>query len=384
MRTNDKLIGDYNALLRAHGLHPSTTRTENLDDFLRDIHRSEERFGPTPDQVTQLLREAWTNSGIEDRAVNYPQEIVQAQAKEVEQLIERSYGKRAFSDRPIYAAEFPTGTLGAQAVETQHGFLVLVNVGLIHFLEQTLVLMYGHLLRWRREKSRQSDADAAEILYCHLITYLTGRIPPPPNIDVSPFETDLQTRILYSYFKNACLKFILGHEYAHIAAGHFEETKEYLPLSTCVGNLTVLRKSWLQEFEADEIATRALLAERGEMTPDLKSIGLKIHPTLTYRAAAPVFFFLLDELLTTVWYQDRRDKRRATVRRRSSTFGSPPRECCDVRDRSNRTWKGRAWIQRGMPNMGPNSWGEGHNESSSPSINRFDSYPIAGHGSLVL
>ena len=54
--------------------------------------------------------------------------------------------------------------------------------------------------------------------------------------------------------------FVVAHEYAHVIAGHFDDhVMQPEKLATNAGPISVIKKDWNQEFEADIIAHKILL-----------------------------------------------------------------------------------------------------------------------------
>jgi hypothetical protein len=291
MKATPELIAEYHELLRDCGLEKSSP--EKDWEALRDSTPFPRTF--FGELLENLMDGHKLNLSFDTSTVHTRQVILQELSEDVEDIVADICGREHLRT-PILVAEFPTGDINASARKMRHGFLILLNHGLMSLFEKTILLFLGHGLRVKREGSNSSDKEAVGLLEFHLKKFQGVESSPPSYAADNPFPIDLPASIKFRYFKNICLKFAIAHEYSHIAAGHFESDVNVA--RTPNGFVEVLPKSWHEEFEADAVATKAILEDSRKPKSEL---GQYID-LFEIALAAPHFFFgisLLSALLAS-------------------------------------------------------------------------------------
>jgi len=303
MREDDSLHREYLAFLGEHGLEPSEPLTLTRDLYLQAMDESEGRFPKSSgSQLKKLLLRHFDRTQADKQPINYNHAIIRELSGEIEEAIRKSEYRDRFGDLHIYAGEFPTGDINALATTAPSGFLALINVGLVRFLESAVYLLLGAPLSNDATGKRVIDKDAATLMTSVLLTYILQCEPLRTKVDTSKkFRFDMNRAVHYSLFKNSCLRFALAHEYGHVLAGHLHESSlRQRRIITQAGEIEVLAKSWNEEYEADFIALKILLGSADySLTPRNNEEAAE---TLLrgYHLASPFFFFGLESLLRAV------------------------------------------------------------------------------------
>jgi len=286
LKATAELISEYHKLLRDCGLEKSRFE-KDWEALLDSTPLPRTFFG---ELLENLMDGYKLNLSFDTSNVHTRQVILQELSENVEDIVASICGRKHLRT-PILVAEFPTGDINASAKKMRHGFLILLNHGLMSLFEKTILLFLGHGLRVKREGSNSSDKEAIRLLKFHLQKFQGAEGPPPSYAADNPFPIDLPASIKFRYFKNICLKFAIAHEYSHIAAGHFESDVNVA--KTPSGFVEVLPKSWHEEFEADAIAIKAILEDSRKPKSEL---GQYID-LFELAFAAPLFFFGISRLL---------------------------------------------------------------------------------------
>ncbi|NKJ92824.1 hypothetical protein GFM14_14660 [Rhizobium leguminosarum bv. viciae] len=150
----------------------------------------------------------------------------------------------------VYVGEFPTGSINCQIVKVSGGFLVLMNSGMLVLFRQLAYLLAG----------KQLDGDRDEDIVNAVAQVLTAYFSfGDPFYGPAPVSGGLKA-ILASQLSDAVMQFVVGHEYAHLLLGHFDDARPAQEIiQTEVGTIEVLKRSWVQEFEADDLGHRLAL-----------------------------------------------------------------------------------------------------------------------------
>jgi hypothetical protein len=238
---------------------------------------------------------------VHERPINYNHHIIRELSSEVIEAIKRSQYCQRFGKLAVYAGEFPTGDINALATRVPSGFLALINIGLVRFIESTVLLYIVSHRQADPLGGEILDRDVLTLMRAILLTYLAQTEPIKTEVDTSKFRCNLTQAVLYSLFKNSCLRFVLAHEFGHILAGHLDQPiLLQQKIRTPVGRIEVVPKSWKQEYEADAIAIELLLHFPTIAAPS-KTMADSADLLRGYSLAAPFFFFGLDLLLRRVF-----------------------------------------------------------------------------------
>ncbi len=209
----------------------------------------------------------------------------------------------------IFVGEFPTGRINAQAKSVDGGYLVLVDSGCLTVIKQATeyLVIYGDP---DHPNDREANRTAIEGIVEVLDSYLEFG---DPFFGPKPLSGGLEAYVRHFVAKKM-LEFVLAHEYGHVLAGHFKESHGAEEIvDTNIGQVSLLRKSQLQELEADIIAYKIVLGVEKFSDINLTVMdkpyedpehcsgadwadALKLKSAL----AAPFIFLTFDSLLETV------------------------------------------------------------------------------------
>jgi hypothetical protein len=270
----------YELLLEQRGLDHLVARPAP-DDTLRLIEEMTPHERTLFADIIQSIRDGDYSIGDEGK--------FDAISADIQATIERS--GIPLPGSPVYVGEYPHNSFNAQACAVTGGTLILINRGLVTLVHEIAKCWGLSLLSFDRsedggilpeqptaETTRQRD-EARVIIARAVLAYifqndarLGGRIP-------------IGSRAAMGFhLTRATEKFVIGHEFGHLLAGHLDEPRA----QTAWGEL--IRKTHAQEFEADEIG--GLLMLRDLDPSDQIQTNLAI--------AGPFFFFAIDHLVTRV------------------------------------------------------------------------------------
>jgi hypothetical protein len=307
---NEKLRAEYVAHLAAHGLAPRTLPDdrEALDRAVLE-HLTSESRAARDDFVADLLEETYRqNRERYEQETRHPATVlIERTAERVEQSIRAIERYRPLFRDDVFAGEFPTGVVNAQAVSVDGGFLVLVNSGLLTVVQQiTEFLVAG-------DPDRATDGTANVAAIDGVVAVLEAYLRfGDPFFGPKPMSGGM-AMLLRSALSRATQAFVVAHEYAHVIAGHFDDRDAQLEqLATSVGPVGVIKKSWRQELEADTVAHKILLGVDDYAAIDLAAIDQAFAPgeasgsvlgralELKAAIAAPLIVLTIDAIVTDV------------------------------------------------------------------------------------
>jgi hypothetical protein len=307
---NANLQTQYVAFLADHGLKPREipANAETLRAAVLE-HLTADSVAAGDDVVANWLQETYAQNRQRYRSERrHPADLlVETTAEEVEQSIRSIRKYRSLLKFDVFAGEFPMGSINAEAVEVDGGFLILVDSGALVVMQQVGELLAG--ADADHPSDRTANATTIDGVVSALEAYLLFGDPFFGPRRVSGGLTMLLRHALTA----KCRSFVVAHEYGHLIAGHFDgRVMELEQLNTNAGPIGVIKKGWSEEFEADAIAQKILLGVDDLANLDLRSIdrayepdelsGSVLGPALMLKAAiaAPFIFLTIDAILGDV------------------------------------------------------------------------------------
>jgi hypothetical protein len=173
----------------------------------------------------------------------------------------------------VYFGTFPTNDFNANARRTANGALCLLNQGLTAFLyhfsvaccypiETTAAAGKGATVRiperflYSEMPKLQEAFGGALLTAYYYLTRSQHEYPTTFSDSYDPFG--FATANLLTYAMRA---FVVAHELSHVLLGHVDDSAASVRSAvTPVGEVTVLSRNQQQEFEADVMAQRILMA----------------------------------------------------------------------------------------------------------------------------
>ncbi|MEO1518325.1 MAG: hypothetical protein AAFV95_25125 [Bacteroidota bacterium] len=208
----------------------------------------------------ELLSDLYRHQPLsqEEKVQRFSQSIeetapLQGEAVFVEHLLQ---DKDIQLSEKVYYNVFPTGEFNASAYPTPHGFLCLLNRGILK-LVYSIIYNSFYLLSNHQLVLATKDLDNEIAIYiCKIIyDYLQKRKLSPIFINGLQLEKELHWSVFH--MNVAVRNFIVAHEVGHIALGHGRQ--QFRAISLEEENISVLKRSHQQEFEADLFAQDLLL-----------------------------------------------------------------------------------------------------------------------------
>jgi hypothetical protein len=287
----ENIKSEYRRLLEDTGLVPvidGAMTAADLDPLLDEIRQSAILEGASEAEADQYIE------SLRATVSPPPHLVIDSLAREVIEALERR-GERL--PAPVYAGEYPTGTVNACITSTPSGYLILVNTGLMSALFQA-VKVFALAQNFAKDDGdgepvpgsrfgqpglpwQQTSRALAEIAYA----YFVGR-----DVSTAPRYSALAGLRLWllDNYVTCAERFIIAHELGHLATGHLSEDQRHI-WRTTKGNLSVVSERHESEFEADAFALDLTLP-----------LGETSRDQLRARLAGPVFYFHLADLLRTI------------------------------------------------------------------------------------
>jgi hypothetical protein len=125
----------------------------------------------------------------------------------------------------------------------------------------------------------------ADVFYAYLVRQdpgLARQFPMPKG----------RRMVILGAIVSPCEKFAVAHEYGHAIAGHLVKDKQ-VARETPAGNLELIQKSSDQEYEADAIGAKIMVADY-----DPARERAPYYFDLAARIGGALYLFALDDLLT--------------------------------------------------------------------------------------
>jgi hypothetical protein len=195
--------------------------------------------------------------------------------------------------RHVVTGLYPLGDVNAWTTPANGGDLILMSSGSMGLILLTLKInmmsaqMFGEPALLDREQALGALAD---IFAAHFTFGDPWRAPQLPRL-TGHRETMLELLV------NAAERFVIGHEYGHIAAKHAHAGK--ITLSSVDSKIDVYTRQAEDEFEADRIGAHLVLTEQRMAAAAEKDPQFVRRHGLAAAAAAtgPLYFLLLDLVL---------------------------------------------------------------------------------------
>lgn len=287
MTPKERLQEEYDHLRRQHGMTIAKREGFDMEKEIERILQSEKEErgeGFDTERRKAELRRAMAPL-YPDNATFNP--MIEKFAKEIESSIRKVKPTRM---ETVFAGEFITGDFNACALRATNGILVLINTGVMNLIHQVTTLL-GY-----RVRMNETDSDILEphravpILADTAISYLVEgdsllaeRVPPLYGAKGN----------LIAGLRRECERFVLAHEYGHAIGGHLSGDNQ----ETCeskVARLVLIKKSWEQEFEADRLGLKLLLAEDEDYIAKENEFRL----TIREKIAGTFLFFSIVEFIS--------------------------------------------------------------------------------------
>lgn len=267
---SEHLRAEFEKYLARFGLKPRKLPSRQLREAgQRSVIRIKyEEAKARGDPMAESILIAYEKNRERDLAeTRHPATIeIEETAKEVEATIRAlpAFAGRFHDD--VFVGEFPTGSVNCQTVKVDGGFLVLVNSGTLMMMQQVVTFLWrGNADDPNSKESLQAAEGVAEVLAAY-VQHGDPYYGPKPLVGG-------MLGVAASLMTAAARKFVVAHEYGHILACHLSEPNvEPVKLETEVGSLEFLRKSYAQEFEADDIGYRLTLGVAANEDFDLAVI----------------------------------------------------------------------------------------------------------------
>lgn len=306
---NEKLREQYLEYLAYYGVEPrlipadaDTLPAATIEHLKASSKASGDEF------IAELLEKTYREGEERGRdETRHPANvIIESFAEEVEQSIRAIERYRVSLKAEVFAGEFPTGSINAQAVKVDDGFLVLINSGLLVVIRQvTEFLVAG-------DPDSGIDSEANRRTIDGVVAVLEAYLRfGDPFLGPRPMSGGMKM-LLVHFLGRACEMFVVAHEYGHVIAGHFDdEVMRLEQINTLVGPTSVIKKDWNQEFEADIVAHKILLGVDDYAKLDLGVIdrsyveesdtsALFAGSKMKAAIAAPLIFLTIDAIISDV------------------------------------------------------------------------------------
>lgn len=329
---SEKLHKEYLSYLAQYGLEPRSIPAEAVAlqaEVVEHLRNQSKASGD--DFMASWIEETYEKN--KERYLNETRHpsvvLIETTAAEVEQSVQAIYKYRDLLNVAVFVGEFPTGSINAQVVKAESGFIVLINSGLLVSIKQIVeFLVAGDPDEPANDVANRTTIDGVvEVLKAYMRF-------GDPFFGPKPLSGGL-SMILAHVLSRACTAFVVAHEYGHVIAGHFEGRAMQLEqLETNVGTISVIKKDWKQELEADMIAHKIVLGiddytqldlaiiDEAFASDDFESSVLARAAEVKAAIAAPFVFLTIDAILADV----QEALRVASLATRSDNTHPPARE----------------------------------------------------------
>jgi len=302
---NSLLYDEYLALLKQYGLKPRDI-PENSKELEQHLSRHILKLSEEDPVFYNILKKSIKSNADQDTKIHPAQFLLNKASKSIEKSIGLIPEFKDKLDFKTFVGEFPTGDINAQVVNANHGYLILINSGLMVVIKQVVeYLVAGDPDRPRdREVNKTAIDGVIEVLKA----YITQG---DPFFGPKPLSGGIEMLLVHALTEKT-RSFVIAHEYGHIFGGHFSgNVLKTESISTRVGDIKVLSKEYQQELEADTIAQKILLGVKNYDDLDVSVIDSAMQnderevlgDALMVKAAfaGPIIILTIAGILEDVW-----------------------------------------------------------------------------------
>ncbi|WP_157368030.1 hypothetical protein [Alloactinosynnema sp. L-07] len=277
-RRSRRLVRSYLALVQRDGLSAALIGPEvgghGAAERIRGILESTDEYYADPLSGLSTL-----------------QDVLDQRVAEVEAAA-RSMGLR-FDARHVLTALYPLGDVNAWGAPANSGDLILVSRGALGLTFLTLKInmmsaqMFGEPALIDRAQTVGALADVFAAHFRHGDPWRAPRLPSLTG----------HRAVMLDLLVNAAARFMIGHEYAHVAGRHPHVDRT--TLKSADSAVEVYTRLWDDEFDADRVGAHLVLADQrlaaaAEQDPHF----VRRHGLASVAAATgPMYVLLLDLVL---------------------------------------------------------------------------------------
>jgi hypothetical protein len=270
---------EYVAFLAEHGVEPPSqwTKSQLLDGVRKSLNDSREGIRK---QAKHVL--SWVDAiGVGHRAAEKED---YSEFENSLDLVRRGLELMGIEfPTQLYFGMFPTSVFNARAVRTQSGVLCLLNTGLTSFLynfsigccyavteeSHNFFRMPSFNATLRSEPRLLTALGIAISVAYQYIAHSAHALP-----ESLPEEYEAGTLTMAAGVAESMKTFVVAHEISHMLLGHLDSSMvTECSVRTRVGEIRALNRSQEQEFAADLLAQRILIAIDQDSWPVTSFIG---------------------------------------------------------------------------------------------------------------
>lgn len=191
---------------------------------------------------------------------------------------------------PVLCRACPDADYNAEARESEDGALLLINEGLIFFTYHCLeIWVQTDRLPEVFGTATLGDEEAMDLLAHAVVAFHRGMEALGQRGEVFPFVGGQKGHLLTELSRGA-LRFVVGHEYGHVYAGHLMGPPHHV--AARASGLEEIPPHWLEEYRAD------LLAMRTIYPPSMRTA--RANAQGIFRLSGPLIFIALGEFIERV------------------------------------------------------------------------------------
>lgn len=289
-QTNQNLIRDYHSFLREKGFDPSSPLSRFNQEELDKINQKfklakplrfeqlnyKKNLGSVPFSHLPLNR-------IFDSNTNFRWAVLEVLTEQIgNQLM--FYDSRAYERyQKTFAGYYPSHDINAHAIKRRDNYLCILDDCLISTVFQISNIFIAGFQGYFNEK------ETVDRIVAIIASHIKGQ---SSYVDVSSSPGYSLDAMNAFYLFYGTVKYVVGHEYAHIVKGHHEaSTSKEISFSSKEGEFKIVKKSWEHEFEADDIGFELLMGYPERDWDYLDNIGGNDMQAINIFAISPFLFF---------------------------------------------------------------------------------------------